>query len=183
MKIYTRTGDNGTTGLIGGNRVAKHDPRLDCYGTLDELNAHLGLAAVLADDTLLPQLLAVQEVLFTLGSHLAVPEGNEAAKAKLPPIDENAAAELELQIDTAEAELAPLANFILPGGAELAARLHVARTVCRRAERLVSAFAFDRPMHTPVVTYLNRLSDWLFVQARLANHRAGVADVPWVPKA
>ena len=181
MKIYTRTGDDGTTGLIGGARVPKFNPRLDCYGTLDELNAHLGLAAVLADEPLWAHLLAVQAALFTLGSHLAVPDGNESARANLPPIDLDAPTELERQIDDAESELPPLANFILPGGSELAARLHIARTVCRRAERLISAFVADHPVHTPSVTYLNRLSDWLFVQARLANHRAGVADVPWTP--
>jgi cob(I)alamin adenosyltransferase len=181
MKIYTRTGDDGSTGLIGGSRTRKSDPRIECYGTVDELNATLGLAAVSADAGLLASVREIQGELFAIGSHLATPEGTPRA-ASLPAVDEAWAARLEMQIDAAEASLPPLRNFILPGGTELAARLHVARTVCRRAERLLVAFAMDRPVEAVVLTYFNRLSDWLFVQARLANHLAGEADVPWMKK-
>lgn len=183
MKIYTKTGDDGSTGLIGGSRVRKCDPRIDCYGTVDELNAGLGLAvvavqheAVLGDRV--DVLRAVQSDLFTVGSHLATPD-ESPHKVGLPPLDEAMITRLEMQIDAGEAELPPLRNFILPGGTEASARLHLARTVCRRAERLLVDFALDRPVPQVVITYLNRLSDWLFVQARLCNHRCGVADIPW----
>ncbi|MCS7034214.1 MAG: cob(I)yrinic acid a,c-diamide adenosyltransferase [Phycisphaerae bacterium] len=180
MKIYTKTGDDGTTGLIGGSRVRKCDPRIELYGTVDELNAAIGLAAVMASGQVLEQLRAVQNDLFVLGSHLATPEHEPASKTRwLPPLEEQMITRLEQQIDAATETLPPLRNFILPGGSELSARLHLARTVCRRAERLAVAFGLDRPMPAIVVTYLNRLSDWLFVQARLANQSAGVSDIPW----
>ena len=182
MKIYTRTGDDGTTGLIGGSRVRKSDPRLDCYGTIDELNAMLGLAAVTLDGALLSlreQVTQVQNDLFVIGSHLAIPDPQSAQASELPVLDEQLVTRLEMQIDAAESQLPPLRNFILPGGTEVAARLHLARTICRRAERLLVDFAMDRPVSPIVLTYLNRLSDWLFVHARLANQLAGVGDVPW----
>jgi cob(I)alamin adenosyltransferase len=151
MKIYTKTGDDGTTGLIGGDRVRKYDPRIECYGTIDELNAGLGWAAVVADAGLTAMLRDVQNDLFVIGSHLATPaEGRHAEN--LPALDDGMIDRLEMQIDSAESGLPMLREFILPGGGETAARLH----------------------------YVNRLSDWLFVQARAANARAGVADVPWV---
>jgi cob(I)alamin adenosyltransferase len=181
MKIYTRTGDDGTTGLIGGDRVPKSDARIECYGTVDELNAALGVAVVVADAESKTALQQVQAELFTIGSHLAVPDHTPRA-ASLPAIDEDWIARLEMQIDTAETALPPLRNFILPSGSELAARLHLARTVCRRAERLLVAFAMDRPVNGVILTYLNRLSDWLFVQARMANHLAGHPDIPWIAK-
>lgn len=180
MKIYTRTGDDGTTGLIGGSRVPKHDAAIECYGTVDELNGTIGLAVVVADVAVGGWLRQVQAELFTIGAHLATPAGH-AKTSSIPTLDAGWIARLESQIDTAESELPPLRNFILPGGSELAARLHYARTVCRRAERLLVAHAADRPLDPILLTYMNRLSDWLFVHARLANHRAGVADVPWVP--
>jgi cob(I)alamin adenosyltransferase len=182
MKIYTRTGDDGTTGLIGGARVRKSDARLDCYGTVDELNAMLGLAAVTLDgplSSLRENVQQVQNDLFVIGSHLATPDTQAAHASGLPVFDDAFITRLEMQIDAAESELPPLRNFILPGGSEAAARLHVARTVCRRAERLLVNFSMDRPVSPVVLTYLNRLSDWLFVHARLANHRAGVPDVIW----
>jgi cob(I)alamin adenosyltransferase len=179
MKIYTKTGDDGTTGLIGGERVAKSDRRIECYGTVDELNASLGWAAVVADGLLLHALHQVQNDLFVIGSHLATPrEGT--FNAMLPPLDDAIVHRLEMQIDSAESSLTPLRQFILPGGGELAARLHIGRTICRRAERLLVDFSLDRPVPTIILTYLNRLSDWLFVQARAANQQAGIADVPWV---
>jgi cob(I)alamin adenosyltransferase len=181
MKIYTKTGDDGTTGLIGGSRVRKSDGRIECYGTVDELNAVLGLAAVVANDMLRGLIRQVQNDLFVIGSHLAVPDepGNGAATTWLPPLDDALISRLEMQIDAAESQLPRLQQFILPGGNELGARLHLARTVCRRAERLIVAFALDRPVPKVIVTYLNRLSDWLFVHARLANRLAGAEEIPW----
>lgn len=178
MKIYTRTGDDGTTGLIGGTRVPKSDPRIDAYGTVDELNAMIGCAAVVATSPLLEQLRTVQAELFVIGSHLATPEGSPH-QSSLPALDEQMIGRLELEIDRTETTLLPLRNFILPGGSETAARLHLARTVCRRAERLVVAYAGVHQASTLVIEYLNRLSDWLFVQARGANHLVGVGDIPW----
>jgi cob(I)alamin adenosyltransferase len=183
MKIYTNTGDDGTTGLIGGQRVRKCDRRIECYGTVDELNAALGLAAVTANElharpSLLKVIREVQNDLFVIGSHLATPD-ESPYKASLPALDEAMITRLEMQIDAADAELPRLRNFILPGGTETAARLHLARTVCRRAERLLVEYSLDRPVPAILLTYLNRLSDWLFVQARLANQIAGVTDIPW----
>lgn len=181
MKIYTKTGDDGTTGLIGGSRVPKSDPRIECYGTVDELNAVVGLAAVMAGSPLLEQLRQVQAELFVIGSHLATPPGIRQ-EAALPALTDETIRRLETEIDQAEATLPPLRNFILPGGGELAARLHVARTVCRRAERLVSGHSPQGPTGMRIMEYLNRLSDWLFVQARAANRAAGVDDVPWISR-
>jgi cob(I)alamin adenosyltransferase len=181
MKIYTRSGDDGSTGLIGGSRVQKDDATIDCYGTIDELNASLGSAGAVADATGRGWLEQVQVELFTVGSHLATPAGAPQAKA-LPAIGEEWATRLEQQIDAVEATLPPLRNFILPGGSEFAARLHVARTVCRRAERLLVATSRERQIPPLILTYINRLSDWLFVQARRANHLAGVPDVPWISR-
>ncbi len=178
MKIYTKTGDDGTTGLIGGDRVRKCDRRIECYGTVDELNASLGLAAVVADADLIDPLRQIQNDLFVIGSHLATPDESEY-RASLPALDDEMIHKLEMQIDTAESQLPELRHFILPGGGELAARLHLSRTICRRAERLLVDFALDRPVPAMILTYLNRLSDWLFVQARAANARAGIVDVPW----
>ena len=181
MKIYTKTGDDGTTGLIGGERVRKCDPRLDCYGTIDETNAALGVAAVTAPAALVAMIREIQNDLFVIGSHLATPSESVHSQS-LPLLDEAMITRLEMQIDTAEHTLPPLRQFILPGGCETAARLHLARTISRRAERLLVDFALDRPVPTVILTYLNRLSDWLFVQARWANHDAGIADVPWTKK-
>ena len=182
MKIYTRTGDDGTTGLFGGSRVSKADARIECFGTVDELNAALGFAAAAAgaDPSLGEKLAKVQNELFVIGSHLATPPDDTRRLSRVPDLDEGAVARLEAEVDEADAALPPLRNFILPGGTEAAARLHLARTVCRRAERLLVAFSTDHPVEPVIVQYLNRLSDWLFVQARWCNQRAGVADVPWV---
>ena len=179
MKIYTKTGDDGTTGLFGGGRVSKGDPRIDCYGNVDELNAAIGLArAAVAHGSISESLSRVQRELFALGSHLATPEDSPHTRS-LPALDESMIGRLEMEIDGAEADLEPLRNFILPGGCDLAARLHLARTICRRAERSLVEFARDRPVAPTIITYMNRLSDWLFVMARLANKRAAVADIIW----
>jgi cob(I)alamin adenosyltransferase len=180
MKIYTKTGDDGSTARIGGDRVKKSDASIESYGTVDELNACLGLAAAGAAPDLLDRLHAVQSELFVVGSHLATPADRLPSATWIPALDESAVARLEVEIDRAESCMEPLKNFVLPGGTETAARLHLARTVCRRAERLVVALTPPHPSAPAVVRYLNRLSDWLFVQARLANHRAAVPDIPWV---
>jgi cob(I)alamin adenosyltransferase len=179
MKIYTKTGDDGSTGLFGGGRVRKSDARIECYGTVDELNAALGWARVVAGgDSIGESLLRVQNELFVVGSHLATPEDSPHTRS-LPALDEAMVGRLEMEIDAAEGELSPLRNFILPGGGEVAARLHLCRTICRRAERVLVDFSLDRPVAGTILTYLNRLSDWLFVMARLANRRAGVDDIDW----
>jgi cob(I)alamin adenosyltransferase len=175
MKIYTKTGDDGTTGLFGGHRVSKADPRIECCGVIDELNACIGLAAACTSS---PQLRDIQNELFVIGSHLATPAGSPSA-GQLPPMSERMIIRLEHEIDTAETELPPLRQFILPGGSELGARLHLARAVCRRAERLLVALLVQGPTFPIILTYVNRLSDWLFVMARLANHRASTPEIPW----
>ncbi|HUR80861.1 MAG TPA: cob(I)yrinic acid a,c-diamide adenosyltransferase [Thermoanaerobaculia bacterium] len=175
MKIYTRTGDRGETSLFGGARVAKNDARIEAYGTVDELSAFIGVARAAslpsAIDATLEQ---VQRDLFDVGAHLASP-----GTSRFAGVDTQRIEDLERGIDAMERELAPLANFILPGGAPGAAQLHVARTVCRRAERLVVALHDETDATQSTIAYLNRLSDYLFVAARFANLRAGMRDVPW----
>ena len=175
MKIYTRAGDQGQTSLFGGARVAKNDARIEAYGTVDELSSHLGVArasSIPADvDRMLDQ---VQRDLFDVGAHLASP-----GTSRFAGVDVTRITELESAIDAMERELAPLKNFILPGGTLAAAQLHVGRTVCRRAERLVVALGDETPATLSTIAYLNRLSDYLFVAARFANARAGVPDVEW----
>jgi cob(I)alamin adenosyltransferase len=180
MKIYTKTGDDGTTGLFGGARVKKASSRVEAYGTVDEVNAVLGVARATGLGESTDNVLAhVQIDLFTLGAELACVPGKEA-KLSLPLLDDADAERLERAIDDAESMLAPLQTFILPGGSAQAAALHLARTVCRRAERAVLTID-DAPPRGALVIYLNRLSDLLFVLARLANHEKAVVDVPWVP--
>ncbi|NJL95222.1 MAG: cob(I)yrinic acid a,c-diamide adenosyltransferase [Anaerolineae bacterium] len=176
MKIYTRTGDEGETSLFAGGRVMKDDLRLHAYGTIDELNAVLGLAIALKPDGQVGALLSrIQSELFTLGADLATPLDAQADWVQRA--DAALSAQLEQEIDQFEAELPALKNFILPGGTPAAAVLHQARTVCRRAERWMVAMRADLNPHA--LTYVNRLSDWLFMLARLENLRAGVADVIW----
>jgi cob(I)alamin adenosyltransferase len=175
MKIYTRTGDAGETSLFGGARVRKDDARIEAYGTVDELNSFLGVArASWPSSPFDGQLHAIQSDLFDIGAHLASPGTSRFAGP-----DTARVAALEQHIDAMESELAPLKVFILPGGSLAAAQLHVARTVCRRVERLVVALRDDDEATKASITYLNRLSDFLFVAARYANHLQGVADVPW----
>jgi cob(I)alamin adenosyltransferase len=181
LKIYTRTGDEGDTGLFGGGRVAKDHPRVEAYGDVDELNASLGLARSIEmmpriDEVLVP----VQRDLFAIGALLATPDHakmrEQLTKAR---IDDERIAELERAIDDCEQELEPLRSFILPGGTPKSAALHVARTICRRAERRVVSLAHEVELPELVVQYMNRLSDLLFVLARLANRRAGAGEVTW----
>ena len=182
MKIYTRTGDDGTTGLLGKARVPKHDARVEAYGSVDELNAVLGLAHAQDGAKVFGDILpGFQATLFQVGAELATLDADMLARlARVGAADVTA---LEREIDRFESELAPLTQFVLPGGAPLAAALHHARTVCRRAERRVTALAAREPVSPHVVHWLNRLADLLFVMARLANARAGVPDRTWVPRA
>ena len=183
MRIYTKTGDAGDTGLFGGGRVPKDHPRVEAYGDVDELNAMLGLARSIEMMPRIDEVLApVQRDLFSLGALLATPQPDKVKQQlEKARIDDQRIAQLERAIDEGEAELEPLQAFILPGGTPKSAALHVARTVCRRAERRVIALAHDPSVHVPpiVIVYLNRLSDLLFVLARVANRRAGAAEVTW----
>jgi cob(I)alamin adenosyltransferase len=182
MKIYTRTGDAGQTGLFGGARVDKDDARVETYGTVDETSSAIGMARSSGVGAAIDAVLArVQEDLFTLGAELATVPGKED---RLPGrrIAAGDVTRLEQAIDEAEQALAPLENFVLPGGTPAAAALHLARATCRRAERQLVAARRLSPIRDELVVYLNRLSDLLFVLARRANHDAGVADVPWKPR-
>lgn len=179
--IYTRTGDAGETGLFGGGRVSKSHPRVATYGDVDELNSSLGVVRATAPLDFADDLLeTIQRDLFSIGGHLATPDAERVRKAlekaELPP---ERITEFERAIDAADEELAPLTKFILPGGTPKAAALHLARTICRRAERHVVALAATDPVPEQFLVYLNRLSDLLFTLARLANHRAGQGDVTW----
>src|SRR5580658_1668397 len=181
MKIYTKTGDDGTRGLFGGARVKKASSRVDAYGTVDELNATIGVARAIQLEELSEAILGRAQVdLFTLGAELACVPGKEMklGMTLLGPPD---IARLEQAIDRAEAELPPLRAFFLPGGSQQAAALHHARTVCRRAERAL-LMVDDATPRSDLVIYLNRLSDLLFVFARRANAHARVPDVPWEPR-
>lgn len=178
MKLYTRTGDAGETSLFDGSRVSKADRRVDAYGEVDELNAWLGLARSFRLDTDLDTALAeLQRDLFALGARLADPASKIAARVTKASIDDDDVARLESLIDRVEAELPPLRRFILAGGTPAGAALHVARTICRRAERRM--VALEPAPAAVLVRYVNRLSDLLFVLARAVNHRAGVSETEW----
>lgn len=181
MPIYTRTGDQGTTGLLGGGRVPKDHARVAAYGDVDELNAAIGVARAAAPTDLADPLLeTIQRDLFAIGGHLATPDPDKVKKALArATLSEERIAEFERAIDAADAELAPLRAFVLPGGVPKAAALHLARTICRRAERSVVRLGREADVPPLFTSYLNRLSDLLFTLARLANHRAGAGDVTW----
>lgn len=183
-RIYTRTGDAGDTALGNGARVPKFDLRVTAYGTVDELNATLGLAGLDAGPELAPALARIQNDLFDLGADLCRPEMEKDAEAPYPPLRVVAAQvdRLEAEIDAMNTRLAPLRSFILPGGTRAAAALHLCRTTARRAERCTVELAAAEPVNPVAVRYLNRLSDWFFVAARIANDE-GRADVLWVPGA
>ena len=181
MKIYTKTGDDGDTGLFGGGRVPKDHPRVAAYGDVDELNAVLGVARSVEMMPRIDEVLApIQRDLFAIGAMLATPDlermKEQLAKAR---ISDARVAQLEQAIDDGEAELEPLKAFIMPGGTQKAAALHVARTVCRRAERSIIRLQREAEIPQIVIIYLNRLSDLLFVLARVANRRAGAGEVTW----
>jgi cob(I)alamin adenosyltransferase len=181
VSIYTRTGDEGDTGLFGGGRVSKDHPRVAAYGTVDELNSVLGWALnLVTDDRARQRLGQVQHDLFAMGAELATPPAaGGRRRPETPDLPLERVGEMEAWMDEADRELEPLTRFVLPGGSEGAAALHVARSVCRRAERAVVSLGRTEAVHEGVVPYLNRLSDLLFTLARLENLRAGVPDVPW----
>lgn len=183
MKIYTRTGDQGTTALFAGGRVEKDDLRVEAYGTVDEANAAIGLAVAAAGghQALAEKLRRIQQELFDAGADLADPRAVPGSTERPPMITARHVERLEQEIDETEARLQPLRRFILPGGTELAARLHMARTIVRRAERRVVTAAAAHPLNPEIVRYLNRLSDLLFVLARLANQAEGTGDISWQP--
>lgn len=178
MKIYTKTGDEGTTSLFGGKRVSKADPQIESYGTVDELNSYIGL---LRDQPVNQKrndvLIEIQDRLFTMGSILATEPGN--LKVKIPRLQEEDILRLEKEIDHMESELSPMRSFVLPGGHPSVSFGHVARTVCRRAERLIVAAKHPDPL---VVKYINRLSDYLFVLCRKMTAELGVSETPWKPR-
>ncbi len=183
-KIYTRTGDKGSTALGNGTRVDKHSARVNAYGTSDELNAFVGVARLDAEGEMDAALARIQNDLFDLGADLCRPEMEKDADAEYPPLrmSPTQVERLEAEIDVMNKALSPLRSFVLPGGSALAAHLHVCRTVARRAERLTTDLASQDEINQVAVTYLNRLSDWFFVAARVANDN-GSSDVLWVPGA
>jgi cob(I)alamin adenosyltransferase len=189
VKIYTRKGDGGQTGIWGGVRMAKDEARMEAIGTVDELNAAIGLAVAAVhdagcfdDEDPVPSLLgSIQEDLLVAGTELMAPR-REGPGASLPRLADNDITRLEAAIDGLIGRLPELRNFVVPGGTETAARLHMARTVCRRAERRITTVRRDEDVSPAVCAYLNRLADLLFVLARYANHAAGAADIVWAPR-
>ncbi len=182
MKIYTKKGDSGTTSLLGGTRVPKHHLRIEAYGTVDELNSYIGLVRdTVANATHQSVLLEVQDRLFTLGSHLALDPAH-VGKMKLPEVLEEDVVFLENEMDRMEALLPEMKNFVLPGGHVAVSHTHVARCICRRAERCVTALHEQEPQPAIVVRYLNRLSDYLFVLSRMLVQELGAEEKPWKPR-
>jgi len=188
MKIYTKTGDKGTTALFGGTRVPKHHIRIESYGTVDELNSHIGLVRDQDIDTHYKSILiAIQDKLFTVGAILATDPEKAVLKSgkqrlNIPKILDEDIALLEQEIDTMNTQLPPMTNFVLPGGHQTVSFCHIARCVCRRAERLASALNEIEPFQENTLTYLNRLSDYLFVLARKLSSDLQADEVKWIPK-
>lgn len=181
MKIYTKTGDTGTTALFGGKRISKSDLRIETYGTIDELNSYIGLVRDQPVNAVRKEvLIEIQDRLFTIGSTLATEPGN--TKVRIPAIAEEDVQFLEKQIDGMEAKLPPMKSFVLPGGHQSVSFCHVARTVCRRAERLVIALNAIEPVDVIVIKYMNRLSDYLFVLSRKMTQEIGAEETPWKPR-
>jgi len=182
MKIYTRTGDTGDTGLLGGSRVPKDHLRIEAYGTVDELNSHLGMLRDLASPHHGELITGIQHTLFAVGSRLASSSDEEATKFQVPKVTDTEILALEQHMDRMDAELEPMRNFILPGGHPAVSQAHICRTVCRRAERRVVQLSASEAIPETVVRYLNRLSDLLFMMARHLGKLNGVADIPWKPR-
>ncbi|MFP2995962.1 cob(I)yrinic acid a,c-diamide adenosyltransferase [Spongiivirga sp. MCCC 1A20706] len=188
MKIYTKTGDKGTTALFGGTRVPKHHIRIEAYGTIDELNSHLGLIRDQEIDTGHKQVLEyVQDKLFTVGAVMATDPAKAILKSgkerlNIPKISENDIVYLEKQIDTMNESLPPMTHFILPGGHQTVSLCHIARCVCRRAERMATQLYEISPFDPSSLSFINRLSDYLFVLARKLSHDLGANEVKWVPE-
>lgn len=182
MKIYTRKGDNGETGLLGGTRVPKHHLRIEAYGTVDELNSWIGLLRdQQVSDGQRAMLLEVQDRLFTLGSMLALDPAH-AGKMKLPELHASDVHALEAAMDAMDQDLPEMRSFVLPGGHPLVSQCHIVRCVCRRAERMVTALHEQEPLPEMAVTYLNRLSDYLFVLSRTLTVATGAEETPWKPR-
>lgn len=188
MKIYTKTGDKGTTALFGGTRVPKHHLRIKSYGTVDELNSYIGLIRDQdIDKKAIDSLIRIQNELFTLGAMLATPQEKEVLKSgkqrlNIPKITNSNIEILEREIDKMNLELAPMTNFILPGGNQTVSFCHIARCVCRRTERLATALNENEVINPDIVRYLNRLSDYLFVLARKLSKDLSVKETPWIPE-
>ncbi len=186
MKLYTKSGDDGTTGLFSGARVSKDHPRIESYGTIDEFNATLGMCAAACDvgnvlhRRLLEILARLQSRMFDIGADLATPEGAKN-ESKIQRIGQEHVEEVEHWIDEIDGANTPLTAFVMPGGTELASRLHLARTICRRAEREMIHLSHSEPVGNWIIMYVNRSSDFLFAAARLVNKDSGVQDVPWIP--
>lgn len=182
MKIYTRTGDKGQTSLLGGTRVPKNHARIEAYGTIDELNSHLGMLRDLLDGKQQDLIIRIQQKLFSIGSRLASASEQEADKFKVPHVEETDITALEHAMDSMDSELPEMRNFILPGGHVAVSQAHICRTVCRRAERLVVNIAAQEQLPEVIVRYLNRLSDLLFVLARWSGHTLHATEIPWKPR-
>lgn len=181
MKIYTKTGDEGTTALFGGKRVSKADLRIETYGTIDELNSFLGLVRDQeVNQKRKDELIEIQDRLFTIGSVLATEPGN--TKVKTPHLKEDDITFLEKKIDAMDADLPPMRSFVLPGGHASVSFCHVTRTVCRRAERICISLHSHDPVNPLIIKYLNRLSDYLFVLSRKVAHELNVEETPWKPR-
>ena len=182
MKIYTRKGDDGTTGLLGGKRVPKHHSRIEAYGNIDELNSYLGLVADLLNGTShTAMLLEIQDRLFVIGSHLAL-DPEHAGKMQLPTITDEDVKKLEDGMDGMEALLPEMKNFILPGGHPTVSHCHIARCICRRAERSLTYLNEQEPVSGVILHYVNRLSDYLFVLARMVSSENEAREIPWKPR-
>jgi cob(I)alamin adenosyltransferase len=188
MKIYTKTGDKGTTALFGGTRVPKHHPRIDCYGTVDELNAHIGLVRDQDIDAHYKEvLIGIQDKLFVVGAVLATDPEKATLKSGKERLDISKISELDIQqledeMDAMNDALPPMTHFVLPGGHQTVSFCHIARCVCRRAERLASALNELEPFQPETLTYLNRLSDYLFVLARKLSYDLQAEEIRWIPK-
>lgn len=181
MKIYTKKGDSGTTGLIGGTRLPKHHIRIESYGTVDELNSYIGLLRdLIADSEVVNVLLEIQDRLFTIGSHLAADPVK--SRMELPKLFETDIVFLEQHIDSMDGQLEPMKFFVLPGGHPTVSHCHIARCVCRRAERLIAHLSENEPVEPIIGAYMNRLSDYLFMLSRLLTKQLGVNETPWVPR-
>lgn len=183
MKIYTKTGDKGSTSLFGGKRVQKHHLLVEAYGTVDELNAYIGLIRDNVDDTdTKTNLISIQNVLFEIGAHLASDSENDKKnKSKIPKIKQNSIEFLEHKIDLINNSLAPMTHFIFPGGHTLVSFCHIARAVCRRAERRVCQASENQNINSTIIIYLNRLSDFLFVLARKLSNDLKIEEIKWIP--
>ncbi|WP_420583196.1 cob(I)yrinic acid a,c-diamide adenosyltransferase [Reichenbachiella sp.] len=180
MKVYTKTGDKGTTGLLGGTRVSKADLRIDSYGTIDELNSHMGMVRDQeVNEPIVNELIQIQNTLFVIGSHLA--SDPKKSKVVIPDITNESIKMLETAIDRMDGELPEMRNFVLPGGHVSVSAGHIARCVCRRAERLAIALSETEEVHANITTYLNRLSDYLFVLCRWMTKELKAEEVPWKP--